>query len=143
MYLADDKYISEDPAAASEKAKRRILPVENLKDGRKKIVYDVSMALTLGVEAVAIDKLIGSYTSVKEAKNKIELFKKDNDLWLKNEVFGEGYRYVGNNTFECPGEPDGSNATLVFNLKLSGEIELTTKANWGALDSPSMVYLKD
>jgi catechol 1,2-dioxygenase len=143
LYLADDKYISKDPAAASEKAKRRILPVENSKDGRKKIVYDVSMALTLGVEAVAIDKLIGTYSNVKDAKDKIELFKKDNDLWVKNEVFGEGYRYIGNNTFEYPGEPDGSQGSLVFDLKLSGEIELTTKANWGTLDSPSMVYSKD
>jgi hypothetical protein len=87
LYLADDKYIKEDPVTASEKANSRILPVQNLKDGRKKIEYDVSMALTLGVEAVAIDKLIGTYSNVNDANDKRQLFKKDNELWLKNEVF--------------------------------------------------------
>ena len=83
------------------------------------------MSLTLVAEAVAIDKLIGIYTDIKNTKNKKELFKKDNDLWLKNEVFGENYRYIGNNTFKYPGEPAGSHASLQFELLSSGDIKLT------------------
>jgi hypothetical protein len=57
--------------------------------------------------------------------------------------FRQGYKYIGNNTFECPGELDGSHASLAFDLKLTGEILLTTKANRGALVSPRIVYSKD
>ena len=82
-------------------------------------------------------------TNIKDAKNKKELFKKDNDLWLKNEVFGENYRYIGNNTFEYPGEPTGSHASLQFELLSSGDIKLTITDVWGATVNPVEVYLKD
>ena len=143
LYFAGDKNIAKDPAASSPTSKRRILKVQNLNDGTKKIVYDISMSLTLAAEAVAIDKLIGVYTNMKDPKNKKELFKKDNDLWLKNEVFGENYRYIGNNTFEYPGEPAGSYASLQFELLGSNDIKLTIRDVWGATVNPVGVYLKD
>jgi protocatechuate 3,4-dioxygenase beta subunit len=143
LYFSGDKYIAKDPAASSLTSKRRILKTQNLKDGTKKIIYDVSMSLTLTAEAVAIDKLIGVYTNIKDAKDKKELFKKDNDLWLKNEVFGENYRYIGNNTFEYPGEPAGSHASLQFELLSAGDIKLTITDVWGATVNPVGVYLKD
>jgi protocatechuate 3,4-dioxygenase beta subunit len=143
LYFAGDKNIAKDPAASSPTSKRRILKVKSLSDGTKKIVYDISMSLTLAAEAVAIDKLIGIYTDIKNPKNKKELFKKDNDLWLKNEVFGENYRYIGNNTFEYPGEPAGSHASLQFELLSSGEIKLTIIDVWGKIVTPVAVYLKD
>jgi protocatechuate 3,4-dioxygenase beta subunit len=143
LYFAGDKNIAKDPAASSPTSKRRILKVQSLSDGTKKIVYDISMSLTLAAEAVAIDKLIGIYTDIKNPKNKKELFKKDNDLWLKNEVFGENYRYIGNNTFEYPGEPAGSHASLQFELLSSGEIKLTIIDVWGKIVTPVAVYLKD
>lgn len=142
LYFAGDKNIAKDPAASSPTSKRRILKVQSLSDGTKKIVYDISMSLTLAAEAVAIDKLIGIYTDIKNPKNKKELFKKDNDLWLKNEVFGENYRYIGNNTFEYPGEPAGSHASLQFELLSSGEIKLTIIDVWGKIVTPVAVYLK-
>lgn len=143
LYFSGDKYIAKDPAASSLTSKRRILKPQNLKDNTKKIIYDVSMSLTLAAEAVAIDKLIGVYTNIKDAKNKKELFKKDNDLWLKNEIFGENYRYIGNNTFEYPGEPAGSYASLQFELMASGGIKFTIRDVWGSTVNPVGVYLKD
>ncbi|MEO6731289.1 MAG: hypothetical protein ABIN01_08725, partial [Ferruginibacter sp.] len=143
LYFAGDKNIAKDPAASSPTSKRRILKVQSLSDGKKKIVYDISMSLKLAAEAVVIDKLIGVYTNIKAPKNKKELFKKDNDLWLKNEIFGENYRYIGNNTFECPGEPAGSYASLQFELLPSDDIKLTIKDVWGSTVNPVAVYLKD
>jgi hypothetical protein len=101
------------------------------------------MSLTLAAEAVAIDKLTGVYTDTRNPKNTKELFKKDNDLWLKNEVFGENYRYIGNNTFEYPGEPAGSHASLQFELLSSGGIKLTITDVWGKIVTPVAVYLKN
>ena len=79
----------------------------------------------------------------KDLKNKNELFKKENDLWLKNEVFGENYKYIGNDTFEYPGEPTGSHASLQFELLSSGDNKLTITDVWGATVTPVEVYLKD
>lgn len=143
LYFSGDKNIAKDPAAAAATSKRRILKIQHLKDGTKKVVYDVSMALTLAAEAVAIDKLTGTYTDKKDPARKKELFKKDNDLWLKNEVFGEPYQYVGNNRFESPGMPAGSHASLQFELKASGDIEMTIEDVYGKYKSPVSVYLKD
>ena len=143
LYFSGDKYIAKDPAASSLTSKGRILKTQNLKDGTKKIIYDVTMSLTLAAEAVAIDKLVGVYTNIKNEKDKKELFKKDNDLWLKNEVFGENYRYIGNNTFEYPGEPAGSHASLQFELFYAGDIKLTITDVWGSTVNPVDVYLKD
>jgi len=125
LYFAGDKNIAKDPAASSPTSKRRILKVQSLNDGTKKIVYNISMSLTLAAEAVAIDKLTGIYTNIK------------------NEVFGENYRYIGNNTFEYPGEPAGSHASLQFELLSSGDIKLTITDVWGATVNPVGVYLKD
>ena len=80
---------------------------------------------------------------LKTPKIKKELFKKENDLWVKNEVFGENYRYIGNNTFEYTGEPVGSHASLQFELLSDGGIKLIITDVWGATVTPVEVYLKD
>jgi protocatechuate 3,4-dioxygenase beta subunit len=143
LYFAGDKNIAKDPAASSPTSKRRILTMQSLNDGTKKIVYDISMSVTLAAEAEALDKLTGIYTDIQDKKNKKELFKKDNDLWVKNEVFGEYYKYIGNNTFEYPGEPAGNHDSLQFELLSSGDINLTITGVWGATVAPVEVYLKD
>ena len=51
--------------------------------------------------------------------------------------------YLGNNTFEYPGEPTGSHASLQFELLSSGDIKLTITDVWGATVTPVGVYLKD
>jgi len=143
LYFAGDPKIVLDAAAKSPASKNRILKVQTLKDGSKKVLYDVSMAQTLAVEAAAIDKLTGTYTAVKDPKNKKELFRKENGLWMKNEVFGEMYVYKGNNTFEYPGMPAGSYGLLKFELLASGGVRLTIKEAYGKLVVPETEYTRD
>ncbi len=76
LYFEGDKNIAKDPAASSPSSKRRILKVQSLNDGAKKIVYDISMTLTLAAEAVAIDKLTGIYTDIQDQKIKKSFLKK-------------------------------------------------------------------
>lgn len=103
LYFKGDPWISKDSSSSSPTAKNRILEVQSLKNGSKKVEYNISMAKKLAVEPASIDRLIGSYTNEKDPKNKMEFFKKDNQLWLKGDPFGMNFDYVGNNTFQIPG----------------------------------------
>ena len=143
LYFTGDKNIMNDAAAASPTAERRILKVENLNNGSKKVNYDVSMASSLAVEAVALKKLTGSYTSTKDPKGKKEFFIKDNQLWLKNEVFGEMYEYVGHNKFEYPGMPPGSYSFLQFEILATGAVQLTMAEAYGTYKSPAAIFLNE
>ena len=125
LYFSGDPHISKDPYSASPMAKKRILEVQKLKNGHKKVLYDVSMAERLEAHPSVIDKLIGVYVDEKDKTKKTELFKKNNLLWMKNEVFGKSYQYSGNNTFEYPGMPPGMYARLSFEIMPSGSIKLT------------------
>ena len=125
LYFTGDKYIKEDPSAASPAAKRRILDVGKSKGGSNLVVYDVSMSPRLLAEPEALDKLTGHYISLKDKTKSIDLFKNERTLWMKNEVFGEGFLYTGNNTFEYPGSPKGFEASIHFEVQSSGAIQLT------------------
>jgi catechol 1,2-dioxygenase len=125
LYFSGDANISKDLYASSAIAKKRILDTETLKDGTKKVSYNITMSEILPAEPAAIDKLSGIYIDEKEKDKKIEFFKKNNLLWMKNEVFGENFEYSGNNTFEYPGLPEGMYATLNFEIMPAGSIKLT------------------
>jgi catechol 1,2-dioxygenase len=125
LYFTGDKNIVKDPSAASPAAKRRILDVIKKANGTSKVLYDVSMSPRLLAEPEALDKLTGHYTSVKDKNKSIDLFKNEHTLWMKNEVFGEGFLYTGNNTFEYPGSPKGFEASIHFEFQASGAIQLT------------------
>ncbi len=142
LYFTGDKNLINDPSAASPTAERRILKVENLNDGSKKVNYNISMASSLAVETVALKKLTGTYTSTKDPKGKKELFIKDNQLWLKNEVFGEMYEYVGHNKFEYPGMPPGSYSSLQFEILTTEAVQLTMAEAYGTYVSPTAIFIK-
>ncbi len=125
LYFTGDKYINKDPSASSPTSKRRILEVQKNGNGDNKVLYDVSMSPTLLAEPEALEKLTGVYLDMTNKKKKVELFNKDHTLWLKNEVYGESYSYVGNNTFEYPGSPGGYEENLRFDINPSGAINLT------------------
>ena len=125
LYFSGDNYIAKDNYASSSSAKRRILHVQSLNDGSKKVVYDVSMTAKLIVEATTIDKLTGIYTDEKDKSSKTEYFKKDKTLWIKNEVFGNKFEYVGNNTFQYPGMPPQMSLLVHFELIPDGSVKLT------------------
>jgi len=100
LYFSGDKYITGDRWASSPKAKKRILQVQTLDKGMKKVLFDVNMAAKLAVEPASINTLTGIYADEKDQNIKIEFFKKDNVLWVKNEVFGVELEYIGNNKFQ-------------------------------------------
>jgi hypothetical protein len=116
LYFTGDPWIEKDRGAASPAAKRRILEVQNLKDGSKKVAYNVSMAKKLAVEPASMGLLVGNYTSEKDPNNKMELFRQDSQLWIKGDKsngmpYGLNFEFVGNNTFILPGM---SQETLSF-----------------------------
>ncbi|WP_336515444.1 hypothetical protein [Pollutibacter soli] len=143
LYFEGDEHIKDDPASSAATSKSRILKVQKLKSGSQKIVYNVSMTTNLVPESASLDKLTGTYTDISDANKKMEIFKKDNTLWIKNEVFGEGYKYIGENSFESPGMPDGSYEKLSFVLKPEGVIQMTIESKWGNKRSPISIFLKD
>lgn len=102
LYFVGDDYIEKDETASSPSAKKRILDVVRLGNGNKKVVVDVNMSQNLSPESAAINKLVGVYTDDKKLLKKV-FFNKDNALWMKNELFGVNFNYMGDNTFTLPG----------------------------------------
>jgi len=102
LYFVGDDYIEKDETASSPSAKKRILGVERLGNGNKKVVFDVNMSQNLSPESATINKLVGVYTDDKKLLKKV-FFNKDNALWMKNELFGVNFIYMGDNTFTLPG----------------------------------------
>ncbi|MCM4171404.1 catechol 1,2-dioxygenase [Arenibacter sp. TNZ] len=102
LYFIGDDYLDKDESASSPTAKKRILSVERLNNGSKKVVFDVNMSQNLSPESAAIDKLVGVYTDDKKLLKKV-FFNKDNALWMKNELYGVNFNYLGDNTFTLPG----------------------------------------
>jgi len=125
LYFSGDEHISTDSSASSPTAKRRILEIQGENENSSKVLYDVSMSPKLLVEPAALEKLTGTYEHPTDQNKKLTLFKNDQSLWMKNEVFGISFLYVGNNTFEYPGSPDGFERNLQFETLPSGVVQLT------------------
>ena len=124
LYFSGDKHISKDTWASTPKAKKRILEVQSLKDGSKKVVFDVNMAAKLAVEPASIGKLTGVYTDEKDQNKKIEFFKKDNKLWIKNEIYGIDLEYIDTNKFR-PRDMTETMMAYFFEILDSGNVKLT------------------
>lgn len=114
IYFTGDPYLEKDASAASEEAKKRILDVSQ-EDGMLKVVFDCNMNDRLKVSYDSLAQIIGKYKNDKTAKM-LELFEREGLLWMKNEVFGESFDYVGENKFEYPGMTEGAYNTIQFNL---------------------------
>jgi catechol 1,2-dioxygenase len=124
LYFNGDPHIKEDAYANSDFAIRRRLDVSDSNNG-KKVFYDVSMAKIIPADPSAIDRLIGTYAQEDDKTKKVRFFKHKNSLWQKNEVFGEEYRYIGNNKFEYAGMPKDMFETFTFEIFGSGAIKCT------------------
>ena len=129
LYFTGDPWLEKDSGSASPTAKRRILEVQNLKDGSKKVSFDISMAKKLAAEPAALDRLIGIYVNEKDANKKTELIKKDKQLWIKGDKangmpFGMNLEYITNNTFTISGVPPKYQLSFVFEVMPSGEIKM-------------------
>lgn len=129
LYFTGDPWLEKDSGSASPTAKRRILEVQNLKDGSKKVSFDISMAKKLAAEPAALDRLIGIYVNEKDANKKTELIKKDKQLWIKGDKangmpFGMNLEYITNNTFSISGVPPKYQLSFVFEVMPSGEVKM-------------------
>jgi hypothetical protein len=107
-----------------------------------KVVFNVGMARSVAIETASIDKLTGTYLHENDPKKTITLFNNRNSLWVKNEVFGEGFEYSGNNLFVYPSNPEGSFEKLEFEISPSGAIKLTRSFNYVDLGNGIEVYIK-
>tara|TARA_R110001606_G_scaffold118170_8_gene248461 strand:- start:902 stop:1798 length:897 start_codon:yes stop_codon:yes gene_type:complete len=124
LYFVGDEYLDKDESSSSPSAKKRILNVEQLAGRSKKVAFDVNMSENLSPESAAIDKLIGAYTDDKKLLKK-EFFNKDNALWVKNELFGDYFNYLGDNTFTPPGVDSGRNLRYQFEILSVNTTRLT------------------
>ena len=124
LYFSGDKHISKDTWASASKAKKRILQVQSLGNGSKKVIFDVNMAAKLAIEPASIGKLTGVYTDEKNQEKKFEFFKKDSRLWVKNEVYGVDLEYVETNKFK-PRDMAESVIVYAFEILSSGAVKLT------------------
>ena len=124
LYFSGDKNITTDTWASASKAKRRILKVDTVTDGSRRVRFDVGMSVKLAVEPASINSLTGTYSSEQDQARKLEFFKHGNALWVKNEVFGMELEYVDVNRFQPAGTPE---AGLVYHFEIlpSGSVRLT------------------
>ncbi|WP_296703266.1 catechol 1,2-dioxygenase [Algoriphagus sp.] len=114
LYFSGDEYVQKDPWASNEAAKNRVLEVSSDGKNGNTVTFNVGLAKKLGMEKATLEKLTGSYKSEDAGERNVELFQREGKLWLKNEVFGIVFDYLGDNTFEFPGLHDGSYQRLIF-----------------------------
>ncbi|GAC1589743.1 MAG: hypothetical protein NVS3B19_09950 [Ginsengibacter sp.] len=103
LYFTGDPYIKDDLSASDESASRRILNVDTVSSGIKRVSYDVSMSPKLKVSLPVLNKLEGVYIDESDTIKKTEFFKNNNALWKKNNIYGTRFEYVGNNSFLIKG----------------------------------------
>ncbi|MEX0290425.1 MAG: hypothetical protein AB3N14_15065 [Flavobacteriaceae bacterium] len=114
IYFTGDPYIEKDATASLKGARSRILNVD--KDGEMlKVHFECNMSERLKASFDSISRLVGHYKNEDTGEER-EVFEKDELLWLSNEVFGVSFNYIGNNTFEYPGLPEGMYRKLKFYL---------------------------
>lgn len=114
IYFSGDPHIETDATASLAEAKNRILDVGQ-EDGMLKVFFECNMSERLKASYDSLSKIIGRYKNDRTGKMK-ELFERDGLLWMKNEVFGIRFDYVGNNAFEYAGLPEGIYRKLKFNF---------------------------
>ena len=140
IYFVGDPYISKDDSSASKKAASRILEVKE-ENGIKKVHFDVNMNDRLHVSAEALKQIAGVYKNEKTGKT-VEFFAADDQLWLKNEVYGRSFIYEGKNTFSYPGAPEGSTWLLHFDVQKGSTIKLQEEVKEFYGNSTNNIYQK-
>lgn len=123
LYFQGDENVAGDPWAA--RSTDRVLEVKKLADGSNKVIYNVGMVPTLAVETASLKKLTGNYQNEKDPEKTMELFDYENDLWIKNEAFGNKFSYRGNNIFENPNHPEGYKVFMKFEIASSENIKFS------------------
>ena len=129
IYFEGDPFLNKDPSTIDPRAQQRILKLE--KEGKvSKIVFDCNMNDQLKPSFSALQSITGTYRD-KDSGEISEFFNRDGDLWVKNEVFGKIYSYIGKNDFEYGGLPEGMHERLHFELKTDEKVLLTKSISYG------------
>ncbi|MFY0652171.1 MAG: catechol 1,2-dioxygenase [Cyclobacteriaceae bacterium] len=139
IYFTGDPYLMKDSSSSADEAQGRILEVREF-GGAKRVSFDINMNKKLSASYGALNKLVGKYRDLAEDMT-IELFQYQGTLWEKNEVFGQGYEYVGNNIFTLPGSPKGSYKNLRFDLQEDGT-KLKIERKWRGEDESVKNFVK-
>ena len=131
LYFTGDPYLTSDPYSNSPNAKKRILEVQTAADGKKKVVYDISMAEKLDVEPASLDKLAGHYVSTDDDTIVCDFFIHNKRLWYnlqfgkKFDPYGRTMQYAGGNRFTSPWLPEGMSHTFDFEIGSDGSVKCT------------------
>lgn len=143
LYFLGDRHIQKDPWASSANAKRRILKVQQLSSGNKRVLFNISLAGKIAAEPASINQLIGTYTDERDKNRKAEVFRKNDFLWLKNDVFGNKFEYAGNNSFKYHDESGEMKWTLHFEIIKAGSVKLTETRQEGEERERVSVFIKE
>ncbi|MDX1760716.1 MAG: hypothetical protein R3218_01040 [Christiangramia sp.] len=129
IYFEGDEFLDNDPSTLSPRAKRRILKIDKTGDVHK-IAFDCNMSEKLKASDNALNKIIGKYKNLETGEIN-EFFKRDGELWVKNEIFGKKFGYTGKNTFEYEGLPENMYDRLNFKLLPDGDVVLEKRTFYG------------
>ncbi len=129
LYFTGDPWIEKDSGASSPASKKRILGVETLKNGSKKVEYSVGLAKKLIAEPAGLGLMVGTYIKETDSSKTRELFVNDHQLWIKGNKqngmpFGLSFEFIGNNTFVFSGMP-AEQLTFYFDFLDYGQIKMT------------------
>ncbi|MDH3244065.1 MAG: catechol 1,2-dioxygenase [Saprospiraceae bacterium] len=129
LYFTGDPWLTKDRSSNAANAKSRILDVQNDDSGRLMVPFDIVMQKELPLDPIALDRLVGIYADETDPEKTLEFFKHEDQLWLRNEVFGENFRYLGKNTFEMPNTGDWGGWQVRFDIQSDGSVKaISTEA---------------
>ncbi|NND31284.1 MAG: catechol 1,2-dioxygenase [Saprospiraceae bacterium] len=131
LYFTGDPYLQKDASSKSPTAKSRILQVEKEADGTLLVPFHVIMQKQLPVDPAIIDRLVGIYHDKTDKKTTLEFFKHEDQLWLKNDLYGLFLQYKGENTFIIPGTGDWGSTEIKFEIKKDGSMLATRTRDSG------------
>jgi protocatechuate 3,4-dioxygenase beta subunit len=131
LYFTNDPYLTSDPFSNSPNAKKRILEVQTTPEGKKKVLYDVSMAEKIDVEPASLNKLTGFYVDEDDKDITCEFFIHKNRLWYnavfgkKLDPFGRVLVYGDKNIFHSPWLPERMMLMYAFEIMSKGSVKCT------------------
>ncbi|MCB0670250.1 MAG: catechol 1,2-dioxygenase [Saprospiraceae bacterium] len=122
LYFSGDPYLQKDASSRTAEAESRTLTPEKDAEGNTLIPFNVIMQKQLPADPVALTRLAGMYKG--EEDRAFDFFVHEDQLWMRNEVFGQVLRYLGNNTFEPPAGGEWNRPQLKFDIKPDGKVKL-------------------
>ena len=140
LYFTGDPYLEKDLSSKNERAKNRILEVTKNDNGVLSLNFDVVMQKQLDADDGVLDRLVGRYVADKK---ELEFFKHENQLWLKNDLFGKNLKYIGNNSFELPGTGSWGTLHINFELLADGRVKATKKDSYSTGKEKVLIAFKN